>query len=180
MSGPIAVPELEIRASDRSDSRAIKALYSRAFPAEDLLPLVRELLADRVHTISLVATSDSSVVGNVIFTRGSVAGENARLALLAPLAVAPECQRLGIGSALVASGLRRLQAEGIAAVYVLGDPAYYGRLGFRPERSVSPPNPLPPEWADAWQSQALGNAVAPSSGALRLPDCWLDPALWSP
>ena len=174
------VAERDIRESEPSDFPAIEALYPRAFPDEDLLALVKELLADRANTISLVATSDSTVVGNVIFTRGSVDGENAELALLAPLAVAPECQRQGIGSALVGSSLRRLRAEGIAAVYVLGDPAYYGRLGFRPERSVSPPYPLPPEWADAWQSQALKKGAPPSGGTLRLPDYWLDPALWSP
>jgi putative acetyltransferase len=180
VSCPAGVAERDIRESEPSDFPAIEALYPRAFPGEDLLALVKELLEDRANTISLVATSDSTVVGNIIFTRGSVDGENAELALLAPLAVAPECQRQGIGSALVGSSLRRLRAEGIAAVYVLGDPAYYGRLGFRPERSVSPPYPLPTEWADAWQSQALGKGAAPSGGTLRLPDCWLDPALWSP
>ena len=179
MSCPAGTAERDIRESEPSDSPAIEALYPRAFPGEDLLALVKELLADRTNTISLVATSDSAVVGNVIFTRGSVDGENAELALLAPLAVAPECQRRGIGSALVGRGLRRLQAEGIAAVYVLGDPAYYRRLGFLPERSVRPPYPLPREWADAWQSQALGNGAVPTGGTLRLPECWLDPALWS-
>lgn len=179
MSCPAGTAERNIRESEPSDSPAIDALYPRAFPGEDLLPLVKELLADRTNTISLVATSDSTLVGNVIFTRGSVDRENAELALLAPLAVAPECQRQGIGSALVGRGLRRLQAEGIAAVYVLGDPAYYRRLGFLPERSVRPPYPLPREWADAWQSQALGNGAVPTGGTLRLPECWLDPALWS-
>jgi len=179
VSCPAGVAERDIRECEPSDFPAIEALYPRAFPDEDLLALVKELLADRDNTISLVATSNSTVVGNVIFTRGSVDGETAPLALLAPLAVAPECQRQGIGTALVGRGLRRLQAEGIAAVYVLGDPAYYGRLGFLPERSVRPPYSLPPEWADAWQSQALGNGAAPTGGTLRLPECWLDPALWS-
>lgn len=169
----------EICDSKSSDLPAIEALYPRAFPDEDLLALVRELLTDRENTVSLVATLDSTVVGNVIFTKATLEGDGADVALLAPLAVAPECQRRGLGSALVSSGLQRLREEGTAAVYVLGDPAYYGRLGFSPERSVRPPYPLPPEWADAWQSQAIGNCEAPVGGTLKLPVYWLKPALWS-
>lgn len=173
------MPERNIRKSVPSDSPSIEALYPRAFPDEELLPLVRELLADSANTVSLVATVDAAIVGNVIFTKGAVDRDSTEVALLAPLAVAPDYQRQGIGSALVRAGLSRLQDEGIAAVYVLGDPAYYRRLGFSPERSVRTPYPLPPEWADAWQSQALGSATAPTGGTLRLPECWLDPALWS-
>src|SRR5690606_25411193 len=48
---------------------------------------------------------------------------------LAPLAVAPSQQRRGIGSALVAAA-QALRPD--ATIIVLGDPAYYGRFGFRP------------------------------------------------
>ena len=84
-----------------------------------------------------------------------------------------------MGSALVREGLRRLQSEGIGMVYVLGDPAYYARFGFLPERSVETPYPLPSEWADAWQSLRLMDAIGPAGGKLSLPRLWLDPALWS-
>lgn len=177
-SSDTAAASCDIRQSDQSDLPLIEALYPRAFPDEDLLALVKELLADRDNTMSLVATRDSTVVGNLIFTKASLDGDSADVALLAPLAVAPECQRQGIGSALVNSGLRRLQEEGTSAVYVLGDPAYYSRLGFSPERSVRTPYPLPPEWADAWQSQALGTCDTPRAGTLQLPEYWLKPALW--
>ncbi len=173
------IDDLEIRDSLASDESSIKALYPRAFTDEDLLPLVRDLLEHRDITLSLVATIDSCIVGNVIFTEGAVDGGQQRAALLAPLAVAPEWQRQGIGSALVRAGLRRLREEGISAVYVLGDPGYYGREGFSPERSVQTPYPLPPEWADAWQSQCLGDAPAPTGGKLSLPGFWLDPGWWS-
>jgi putative acetyltransferase len=51
---------------------------------------------------------------------------------LAPLAVAPEAQRQGIGDALVRAGLARCRAAGHAWVVVLGNPKYYGRFGFVP------------------------------------------------
>ena len=169
----------DIRHSVPSDRDAIEALYPRAFPDEDLVPLVRDLLEEGNGTVSLVAFIDSSLVGNIIFTKCAADAGRPKSALLAPLAVAPEWQRQGIGSSLVRTGLRQLREEGISAVYVLGDPAYYGRLGFSPERSVRTPYPLPPEWADAWQSQTLGDVVGPAGGELSLPEVWLDPALWS-
>ena len=171
--------ELEIRESVAQDRAAIEALYPRAFADEDLLPLVGNLLADPGVTVSLVAILGSAVVGNIIFTKCSVDGCDTRAALLAPLAVDPACQGKGIGSALVQAGLRRLQEDGISMVFVLGDPAYYSRFGFRPEPTVATPYPLPTDWADAWQSQRLIDAVAPMSGKLALPRYWLDPALWS-
>jgi putative acetyltransferase len=174
-----ATDDLEIRGSLPSDESSIKALYPRAFPDEDLLPLVRDLLGHRDSTISLVAIIDSDIVGNIIFTKGHVDSGRQDAALLAPLAVAPEWQRQGIGSALIRAGLRRLREEGVSAVYVLGDPEFYGRLGFSAERSVQTPYPLPSEWADAWQSQCLGDVPAPTVGKLSLPGFWLDPTWWS-
>jgi putative acetyltransferase len=49
---------------------------------------------------------------------------------LAPLAVAPELQRRGIGSALVEAGLREAHGAGYEAVVVLGPADYYPRFGF--------------------------------------------------
>lgn len=171
--------DVEIRDSVASDEPAINALYSRAFPEEDLRSLVRDLVEHPDSTLSLAALIDSKLAGNIMFTKCAVAGRGHEAALLAPLAVLPECQRQGIGGALICAGLRRLGDEGISVVYVLGDPAYYGRHGFSPERSIRPPYPLPPEWADAWQSQCLGDAVALDGDTLSLPAFWLDPRLWS-
>ena len=51
---------------------------------------------------------------------------------LAPMAVRPEQQRRGLGSALVRAGLARVQAAGAPFVLVIGHPAYYPRFGFVP------------------------------------------------
>jgi putative acetyltransferase len=51
---------------------------------------------------------------------------------LAPMAVAPEYQRKGIGSALVRAGLEECKHLGFGAVVVLGHPDYYPRFGFAP------------------------------------------------
>jgi predicted N-acetyltransferase YhbS len=81
---------------------------------------------------------------------------------------------------MVRGGLQRLENAGVTQVYVLGDPSYYGRLGFKTETRVTPPYELPPEWVGAWQSQSLVSATTPRSGMLLLPRAWLEPALWTP
>ncbi|MGB0627212.1 MAG: hypothetical protein ACPGQ5_11645 [Alphaproteobacteria bacterium] len=48
---------IEIRESDPADTAAIERLYPAAFPDEDLLPLLRNLLADRDDVTSRVATA---------------------------------------------------------------------------------------------------------------------------
>ena len=149
--------KLEIRESRRDDSVAIESLYSEAFPKENLLPLVRDLLNDSAVTISLIGTIDSQIVGHVIFTVCGVAENSVNATLLGPLAVAPAWQKQGVGSAIVQAGLRWLEDSDVNLVLVLGDPAFYGRLGFLLRvLMVEPPYPLPPEWEGAWQSQYLG------------------------
>jgi putative acetyltransferase len=44
--------------------------------------------------------------------------------------VSPPLQRQGIGGALIRDGLARLKDRAERLVFVLGDPAYYGRFGF--------------------------------------------------
>ena len=172
--------DLHVRVRLPDDFSAIARLYPHAFPEEDLLPLVTDLLREATGVLSLVGIIDATLVGHGLFTECQVSGERARCALLGPLAVAPARQRQGIGSALVRDGLRRLEDAGVSHVYVLGDPAYYGRLGFAPESRVVPPYALPSEWTGAWQSLHLGGAASSPEGMLSVPTPWLQPRLWGP
>ena len=174
------MPDFDIRVSEPNDQAAIATIYPAAFPEEDLLPLVRELLSAGPAVISLVATVGSELVGHVAFTICGIDDGPDTVALLAPLAVTPNRQRNGIGRAIVEAGLQRLQEAGVIRVYVLGDPAYYGRLGFETETQVAPPYPLPDEWAGAWQSLSLGGSGTLPAGTLSVPPVWRDPALWGP
>lgn len=192
----------QITPTTQNDHAAIEALYPRAFPDEDLLPLIRSLLG-RPDVLSLAARPDAGggkdrpsippggdgapgsspakaahITGHVVFTRAGTPDAPDALALLGPLCVAPEHQRRGIGGALIRAGLDRLRADGVRVVLVLGDPGYYGRHGFRADAAIAPPYTLPDEWAGAWQSLTLGPDVPP--GPIILPDPWLDPALWLP
>ena len=171
--------EVTIRSSRPGDLTGIEQLYPAAFPDEDLLPLVKGLLGNPDVVLSLVATVESQLVGHVAFTTCGVEGSDVNVALLAPLAVAPAVQRQGIGTALVQAGLRRLETAGVTNVFVLGDPAYYGRHGFEPEPLVETPLPIPGEWREAWQSIKLADTAAPGPGRLFVPEVWMRPELWS-
>ena len=170
--------EISIRETRPSDEAALAALYAAAFPEEDLLPLVTELLAMRSGVISLAAERAESLMGHVCFTECKVG--DALVALLGPLAVAPAYQRQGVGAALIAEGLKRSGSAGAASALVLGDPAYYSRFGFEPETGVNPPYPLPKAWAEAWRSLPLSPAEQVQvKGKLWVPEPWAKRSLWS-
>jgi putative acetyltransferase len=52
--------------------------------------------------------------------------------VLSPLAVMPEHQKRGIGSALVRHGLKALAEQAVPLAFLEGDPRYYSRFGFAP------------------------------------------------
>ena len=170
----------ETRASTPDDLQAIEVVYLAAFPEENLLPLVRDLLKYQREVLSLVGTNGPSLIAHVIFTKCTVEKRRSDVALLGPLAVAPVWQRKGAGSQIVRHGLQQLQRDGVNQVFVLGDPAYYRRFGFAMESHVVAPYPLPAEWGTAWQSIMLAGAAAAASGTLSLPKPWLRKELWAP
>lgn len=162
-----------------TDDRALAALYAAAFPEENLLPLVTRLHAEADGLVSRVALVGGTLAGHVAFTFCEIADRPERAALLGPLAVHPQHQRKGIGRALVETSRARLQEARIARILVLGDPAYYGRLGFTTETGITPPYPLPEDWRGAWQGAPLFPRTAPLAGTLLVPAPWRDPALWT-
>lgn len=171
-------PEIEFRCTEKRDLERLRQLYHDAFPDEDLFPLVSNLLGGTAPVTSLVAASGVTPVGHVIFTRCTVEPGGMAVALLGPLCVTPGLQKTGIGSALVRSGFDHLNAA-VACVFVLGDPQYYARFGFKPDHLVETPCAIPTEWKDAWQSVRLDDSNTAMSGRLTVPEAWNDPSLWS-
>lgn len=171
MTCPIA------RESKTSDLPGLEVLYPAAFPDEDLLALVHDLAVEP-NMLSLVLDQSGEIIGHVAFTPCTIQGDRQPLALLGPLAIHPDWQKQGWGGALVREGLARLRKQGVTGVLVLGDPNYYGRFGFQAEAQITPPHPLPKEWASAWQSLALGDEKL-GEGQLKVPKAWDDPKLWA-
>jgi putative acetyltransferase len=124
---------VEIREERPEDADAIRAVNDRAFGGEAEGRIVDALRLADALTLSLVAAVGGAVVGHVAFSPVQ-AGSGVTGTGLAPVAVLPQHQRRGIGSALIQTGLARLAAGGTPFVVVLGHPEYYPRFGFEPAR----------------------------------------------
>jgi len=117
-----------IRDEQPADRSAIRAVVTAAFGRPGEADLVDRLRTDGSVVISLVALDvDAVVTGHVLLTRMDAPFTALGLA---PLSVLPGRQRSGIGSQLVREALQLAKDTGWQAVFVLGDPQYYGRFGF--------------------------------------------------
>jgi putative acetyltransferase len=126
MSAPLIRPE---RADD---APGIRAVLQAAFGGLIEAYVVDELRRDGDMVLTLIAERDGEIAGYVAFPRLNLdlGARTVPVIGLAPVGVAPPLQRRGIGSALIRDGLARLKDRGERLVFVLGDPAYYGRFGF--------------------------------------------------
>ncbi|MEM9472050.1 MAG: GNAT family N-acetyltransferase, partial [Pseudomonadota bacterium] len=87
---------LTIRETTAEDAGQIQALYSQAFPEEELRPVVSALLKEAAGVVSLAGFDGDELVAHVLFSASGIGG-NQGGALLAPLAVKPSHQRQGVG-----------------------------------------------------------------------------------
>ncbi len=120
---------LEIRYARATDHPAIGEVLDAAFGGPAERRIVERLRADAESMFELVAIQDGELVGTIMFSRLWADSHNL-YAALAPLAVRPDVQRTGIGSALTLRGLDAARHFDAAAVLVLGHPEYYPKFGF--------------------------------------------------
>jgi putative acetyltransferase len=125
---------ISIRRERSADIAAIRAVNEAAFDQSaeaDIVAALRDACPD---ILSLVAESDGEIVGHILFSPVTIEdGSQSRQGMgLAPMAVIPNRQREGIGSALVTAGLQMLRAQGCPFIIVLGHPEFYPRFGFVP------------------------------------------------
>jgi predicted N-acetyltransferase YhbS len=95
------------------------------------------------RSLSFVATVDGEVIASVRMT--PIQAGQARAHMLGPLAVRPDFKNLGIGRELVRIAVMAAARKGGEAVILVGDPPYYGPLGFRPVKAkLAFPGPVDP------------------------------------
>ena len=146
-----------VRTETAGDAHDVARVLARAFEGGDEaavaeVDLVEALRRDRawLSGLSLVAVDGGEVVGHALGSRITVGGSPA--VALAPVAVLPERQDHGIGTALVERLLGDARVAGETLVVVLGDPAYYARFGFR---SAADLGIIGPYTGDAFQALPL-------------------------
>lgn len=122
-----------VRHESEADQRAVYAINVAAFETSDEAGLVDALRQQANPVVSLIAEVDGVVVGHIMFSPVTLMGHpDLELMGLAPMAVLPEHQRKGVGSALIRAGIEECVKCGAVALIVLGHPAYYPKFGFVP------------------------------------------------
>lgn len=124
---------MRIREETTGDIRATHRVHELAFDSSAEAQLVDLLRSRGVAAISLVAEDEGEIVGHILFSPVSIdpPDSNWHALGLAPVAVLPDRQRQGIGKTLINEGLQCCKERGVHLVFVLGDPAFYTKFGFR-------------------------------------------------
>lgn len=180
--------QIHLMRASPAESPAILEVIKAAFSGDngrEIAALAENLMADpsAEPVISLVAKLESTVVGQVLFTRARVEdhSNDVSASILAPLSVHPACHGRGIGSLLVERGLTESRDAGQDLVFVLGHPDFYQRFGFVPAgvRGFEAPFPIPVQHADAWMIQQLRpDIIGRAKGRVICADSLNDPRHW--
>lgn len=144
---------LLLRPEAPGDARAIEAVTIAAFlhaphTGHTEQFIIRGLRMAGVLAVSLVVEDDGEIVGHVAVSPVTVSDGSPGWYGLGPLSVLPSHQRRGLGSRLVRQALDGLRSLGAAGCVLLGDPAYYGRFGFKAEPGLVLPG-FPDEYFQA-------------------------------
>ena len=174
-----------IRLAGEKDLPSIRKVIETSFSAEEnkaIMKLVAALSIEASHppVKSLIAELDGHVIGYVSFSPISHKSASPISGyILSPLGVSANHQKQGIGSSLIKTGIEMLTKDGVDVLLVYGDPAYYGRFGFREKTALSfvPPYPLARPFG--WLGMMISEASAPMdpikfecAGALSKPELW--------
>lgn len=124
-----------IRPETIADHEAIRHVNRLAFGPDAEARLVDAVRDGGFVRVSLVAEQAGRVVGHILFSDLAIITEAGTMPALtlAPMAVHPEYQNQGVGSALVRRGLDACRENGDRIVIVVGHPLFYPRFGFSPE-----------------------------------------------
>lgn len=162
-----------VRLEAPGDEPGIRAVELAAFtgPEEaDIVDRIRLEAPEGWH--SLVAVdAKGQIVGHLLLTPCRVedaAGRAVtRVLAIGPVAVLPEVQFRGVGSALMAAAAGLAIARAVPALVLLGQPAYYPRFGFEPARGIGLEPPAA-EWPDAaWMARRLPAWTEDVRGTVR-------------
>ena len=153
-----------------ADHDATQHVHRLAFCQDGEARLVDALRDSGYVRASLVAEQDGQVVGHILFSDLPIITQSGTVPALAlaPMAVLPEFQRQGIGSALVRRGLKFCQEQGHRIVVVLGHPQFYQRFGFSAKLASALASPF--GGGDSWMAlELMPGALADVVGRVNYP-----------
>lgn len=127
--------KISIRDETKNDAAVITEVTVAAFASMEISQHTEQFIIEALRsagalTLSLVAEVDSRVVGHIAFSPVTISDGTQDWYGLGPVAVLPAYQRMGIGKALIQTGLSRLKDLGAKGCCLVGHPDYYRKLGF--------------------------------------------------
>jgi predicted N-acetyltransferase YhbS len=158
---------LTILAESVNDSQAIERLNARTFgPGRFVLSAYRlREHVDHLLDLSFTARIGTLLVGSV--RQLPILIGNTKALMLGPLTVEPPFRSRGVGRALLDRALHDAKARGHRLVVLVGDEAYYSRVGFKviPKGRVTMPGPV--DYSRLLVNELVDGAFADVSGAIR-------------
>ena len=144
---------LLIRSENRTDHAVISHVIAQAFKDQQYSSHTEHFIVDALRradalTLSLVAVLNQHIVGHITISPVRISSGVQGWYGLGPVAVLPEWQLQGIGSALIQSALNQLKMMGAKGCVVLGDPNFYSEFGFKIVAELILEN-VPPEYFQA-------------------------------
>lgn len=163
---------MNIRPETQADHLVIAQIHELAFGREEEADLVEKIRNSQYYIpqLTLVAQLNNSVVAHAMFSYIHLVGEKTFQVIgLAPIAVHPDFQNQGIGSALVNAGLKEANVLRFGLIVVLGHPQFYSRFGFKPSVDFGIESSFPvPE--DAFMVKPLTNYHSKYQGNIVYPE----------
>lgn len=165
--------DIYVRLERPGEEEEVGRIVSEAFGHDGTDRLVAALRKSTAwRELSFVVEILGELVAHVSYTRGwlDTPSKNLEVLILSPLSVLPKWQRQGIGSQLVEKSLAMLAGREEPLVFLEGNPAFYGKVGFKPgvmAEFIAPSNRIPEL---AFQFFALQRFEPWMTGRLVYPD----------
>jgi len=139
------------------DAAAVEALVLRAFGPGRYAKAAERLREGRAPALALsvVAWNAGKIVGCV--RQWAVRVDDRAAIFLGPIAVDVEYRRHGLGAAMVERACEAAAAAGHDLIVLVGDPPFFGPLGFEAAPNVAMPGPVD-------QRRVMAKALRPGAG----------------
>ena len=170
---------LTIRTEGEKDYERVYEINKLAFQQEDESKLIENIRKGEnfIPELSLVAEIDNQIVGHILFSKIQIIGSSVFESLaLAPMAVIPDLQKQGIGTALINKGMKKAKEMGFDSIIVLGHSEYYPKFGFlkASKWNITCPFEVPDEAFMA--IELTEKAFDGKSGIVKYPDEFMEDA----
>ncbi len=170
------LPNIKIRPENTGDFDEIYNLVKVAFQTakvsdgdeQDYVIKLRNS-GNYIPELALVAEINGKLIGHIMLTKLYIENLERKYdtLLVAPLSVVLEYRNMKIGSLLMEKALEAARNMGYQSAFLLGDPGYYSRFGFKQalDFGIQNKNNFPPEYVLA--CELIPNSLKGISGEIN-------------